>query len=191
MKELAVPFLLALATASLCATAAQSQTNSAQRRSPFSELDKVYADESHCLIGPEIRSEKDGPISCYCRDAIVDARYVWHTYLLTGRDPNLNGAELRLQIDARQMCGEQYDVHKAVVAEDWKWNGPEVVRTYPPDDVLRQIKPDSHGMIHYQYTVVLVQRDSSGRIVKTESYTAAEMEPLDFVLKRSSPKRRE
>jgi len=181
MKKLAVPFLLALATASLCGTGVQSQTNSAQHRSPFSELDKVYADESHCLIGPEIRSEKDGPISCYCRDAIVDARYVYSTYLLSGKDRNLNGTFLTLQRNAQEMCGKSYDVLRESETEKWKWDGPEVVRTYPPDDVLRQIKPDSHGMIHYQYTVVLVQRDSSGRVVKTESYTAREMEPLDFL----------
>jgi len=158
---------------------AQDQTNS---------LNDVYRDESHCLIGPEIRNEKDNPISCYCRDAIVDARYVWQTYLLPptsgplrGRDENLYGVELRLQVDAKQMCGEQYDVYKAVRTEDWKWNGPEVVRTYPPDDVLLKIKPDSHWMIHDEYTVVTLQRDSSGRVVKTESFTAQEMEPLDFL----------
>jgi hypothetical protein len=163
-----------------------------------SSLDKIYQDETHCLTRPEIRSEKDSPISCYCRDAIVDARYVWHTYLITTgprRDPNLNGTELTLQINATQMCGEQYDVHKAVNAEDWKWNGPEVSRTSPPDDVLRQIKPDSHGMIHYDYTVVLLKRDSSGRAVNTESYTAHDMVPLEFLTKESSkspaPKRQE
>jgi len=157
-------------------------------------LDKIYADESHCLTGPEIRSEKDSPISCYCRDAIVDARYVWQTYLLTAKDPNLNGAELALQIHATQMCGEGYDAHKVVEIEDWRWNGPEVVRTSPPDDVLRQIKPDSHGMIHYEYTVVILQRDSSGRVTKTDSFTAHDMVPLKFLMKdssKSSPKRQE
>ena len=201
MRKLAIPFLLVLATVPLRARGAQNQANSAQLRPPFSELAKVYEDESHCLVGPEIRSESDGPISCFCRDAIVDARYVWQTYLLPpksgplrGRDENLNGAELTLQINATHMCGEHYDVHRAVVAEEWKWNGPEVSRTYPPDDVLLQIKPDSGGMIHYEYTVVLLQRDSSGRVVKTESFTAREMEPVKFVedrSKRPSPKREE
>src|ERR1700746_1421360 len=79
-------------------TGAQNQPNSAQPRSPFSELNRVYQDESHCLTAPESRGDKDSPASCYCRDAIVDARYVWHTYLITGKDHNLNGAELRLQI---------------------------------------------------------------------------------------------
>ena len=115
----------------------------------------------------------------------MDARYVWHGYLLTGKDRNLNGTELTLQRNVTLMCGEHYDVNKAVEAEDWKWNGPEVSRTYPPDDVLLQIKPDSHGMIHYDYTVVLLQRDSSGLVVKTESFTAREMEPLESVQDRS------
>jgi hypothetical protein len=160
----------------------------------LSALDKICADETHCLTGPEIRREKDNPISCYCRDAIVDARYIWHTYLLTGKDTNLNGAELALQRNVTQMCGEGYDVHKAVGAEDWKWNGAEVVRTSPPDDVLRQIKPDSHGMIQYEYTVVIPQRDSSGRVTKTDSFTAHDMVPLKFLMRdapKSSPKRQE
>jgi len=37
------------------------------------------------------------------------------------------------------MCGEHYDVHNAVEVEDWEMEWPEVVRTSPPDDVLRQI----------------------------------------------------
>jgi hypothetical protein len=187
MKAIYLCALSVLVGVSLCAP---HHTASAQASS---ELNKIYADESHCLTGPEIRSEKDGPISCYCRDAIVDARYVWQTYLITGRDSNLNGTELTLQGNATQMCGEHYDVHKAVVADDWKWNGPEVVRTSPPDDVLLQIKPDSHGVVHYEYTVVILQRDSSGHIVKTESFTARDMVPLKLLkegLKPSSPKRK-
>jgi hypothetical protein len=38
------------------------------------DLDKLYADESHCLACPEIRSDKDNPILRLCRDAIADAR---------------------------------------------------------------------------------------------------------------------
>jgi hypothetical protein len=41
-----------------------------------SDLDKLYADESHCLVSPEIRSDKDNSISCFCRDAIADALYL-------------------------------------------------------------------------------------------------------------------
>ena len=80
MKKLAAHLLLVLAIASPHAAGAQGQTNC---------LDKVYADESHCLVGPEIRSDRDNPISCYCRDAIVDARYVYFTYLLQGKTETL------------------------------------------------------------------------------------------------------
>jgi len=124
----------------------------------------------------------------------VEARYLYFTYVSaesSHSDPNVRGPFLALQNYAGEMCSRDTaerlsldfigKIQDATMTKDWKWNGPEVVRTYPPDEVLRQIKPDSHGMIHYQYTVVLVQRDSSGRVVKTESYTAREMEPLDFL----------
>ena len=169
---------LFLQTASSPSARAQEQKNS---------LNDVYRDESHCLIGPEIRNQQDASISCYCRDAIVDACYVWHTYIIGGKDPNLNGTELTLRINASQMCGSQYDVYKAVESDIWKWIGPELVRTYPPDDVLRQLKPDSNGMIHYEYTVVLLQRDSSGHVVKTESFTARDAVPLRLLEKSSKP----
>src|SRR5579864_8850222 len=39
--------------------------------------DTLYADESHCLASPEIRSDKDNPMSCFCRDTIADARYLY------------------------------------------------------------------------------------------------------------------
>src|ERR1700751_2877747 len=50
--------------------------------SPFyiqfpSDPDTLYADESHCLASPEIRSDKDNPISCFCRDTIADAQYLY------------------------------------------------------------------------------------------------------------------
>lgn len=163
-------------------------------RGQTNSLNDIYRDESHCLIGPEIRSDNDGPISCYCRDDLVNARYVWQTYLappkrdsLRGKDENLHGVEVTLQRDAYESCGKEYDIHSAVEAEDWKWKGPEVVRTYPPDDVLRQIKPDSHGMIHYEYTVVLLHRDSSGKVVKTESFAAQDMVPLELLKNVTKP----
>jgi hypothetical protein len=34
------------------------------------DMDKVYSDESHCLVAPEIRGNKDNPNSCYCRDGV-------------------------------------------------------------------------------------------------------------------------
>jgi len=104
-------------------------------------MQKVYMDESHCLIGPEICTNMDNPISCYCRDAIADARYVHFTYLLQGKDANLYGTLLTLQRDAEEQCSrdtaERNDAdfiqktYGAVTSKDWKWSGPEVVRTPP------------------------------------------------------------
>ena len=68
----------------------------------ITKMEKVYLDESRCLVAPEIRGEKDNPISCFCRDAIMDARYVHQNYLV--KDRNLNGAFLTLLDHARQMC---------------------------------------------------------------------------------------
>jgi len=110
------------------------------------EMDKIYADQGHCLALPEIRSDKDNPISCYCRDAIVDARYVYFTYLLPGKDRNLNGIFLALQMHAQGICGKNMDdVMKATETENWKWGGPEVVRNYPPDSEIKRMSPDSNG----------------------------------------------
>lgn len=162
----------------LLVTHAMAEQSSPTAKSSESELDNIYKDEGHCLVGPEIRSDKDNHISCYCRDAIVDARYVHYTYVDSNRDRNLNGVVLTLVGHIQQMCGREGDNFNGwepLLDRNWKWNGPEVVRTYPPDDVLRQMKPDSRGLIHYEYTVVLLQRDSSGQVVKTESFTAKDI----------------
>ncbi len=141
------------------------------------QMDKVYADESHCLVAPEIRRDSDNQISCYCRDAIMDARYVWGNYLLTGKDRNLNGAYLTLERHARQMCGEHYDVIKAIQTKDWQWNGPEVTRKYPPNSEIEQIKPDGRGFRTVEYEVRLTYRNRQGRAVKVENFTAFELLP--------------
>src|SRR5208337_4593936 len=93
--------------------------------------DEIYKDESHCLVAPEIRSERDKAISCYCRDALTDARYVYQTYLLAGKDQNLGGAYLTLESNATRLCGEEYGVIRAAQDADWRWSGPEVIRRYP------------------------------------------------------------
>jgi len=72
-----------------------------------STMDQIYRDESHCLTLPEIRGDKDAPISCYCRDAIWQARYVYFAYLLPAKDDNMSGIVLTLQEHARQVCGGQ------------------------------------------------------------------------------------
>ncbi len=144
------------------------------------EIDKVYTDESHCLVLPEIRGDKDSSISCYCRDAIVDARYVWRTYLLSGKDRNLNGTYLTLLTNAGQMCGKGYDVSKAASDQEWRWNGPEVTRTYPSDSKIEEIRPDSKGFRTVQYLVQVTYRDQQGRITKVDNYTALDRLPPNF-----------
>ena len=142
-------------------------------------MDMVYSDESHCLVAPELRGKKDNPISCYCRDAIMDARYVYENYLLTGKDRNLNGAYLTLEHHAQQMCGEQYDVVKAIQTKDWQWNGPQVTREYPPEREINQIQPDSKGFRTVEYKVRLTYRDSAGQVIKVENLTAVEKLPAN------------
>jgi len=142
------------------------------------QLDRVYADESHRLVGPEIRGNSDNPISCYCRDAIADARYVYFTYLLSAKDPNLNGTFLALMDRAERQCSLEYDVLlKASETENWKWSGPEVTRTYPPDGEIERITPDGKGLRLVKYKVRLTYRDQQGRIARAENFTATELLP--------------
>jgi hypothetical protein len=160
-------------------------------------LQEVYSDESHCLLSPEIRSDKDNPISCYCRDAIADARYIYFNYFSVSSphpDRNMSGIFLALQSYAGEMCSRDSDerltpdfigkIQDATTTKDWKWDGPEFVRTYPPDDVIRLIKPDSRGWISVQYSVVLLQRDSRGRIKATESFSAIDKGPAKYMLSK-------
>jgi hypothetical protein len=155
-----------------------------------SAMQKVYMDESHCLINPEIRSDKDNRISCYCRDAIADARYVYFTYLLPGKDSNLDGTFLTLQGNAEDRCSQDtaerndadfiQKTYAAITSKDWKWSGPEVVRTCPPDEVVKRIKPSGeHGAGRWvPYTVQLVYRDAQGRVTRTEECATREFRPV-------------
>jgi hypothetical protein len=143
------------------------------------QMDKVYTDESHCLVAPEIRSSKDNPVSCYCRDAIADARYVYFSYLLSGKDRNLNGTFLALQRNATEMCGLDYDaITTATETENWKWSGPEVVRTYPSDKEIARISPDKNGFRLVRYNARLIYRDEQGRTTKAEDFTAVDRIPV-------------
>jgi hypothetical protein len=156
-------------------------------------MDEIYRDESHCLTSPEIRGDQDAPISCFCRDAIAEARYVYFTYILSGKDRNLNGVFLHLQQHAIETCGNpnygepNYDViYHATETKDWKWNGPEVVRTYPPDNVIERISPERYDGKKdgkptgrwVPFTVQLVYRDAQGRVTRTENYSSREFEPV-------------
>ena len=140
-------------------------------------MDSIYSDESHCLVAPEIRGKKDNPISCYCRDAIMDARYVYRNYVGPGKDRNLNGAYLTLEDHAKRMCGEQYDVLKAIQTEGWQWDGPQVTREYPPERELLIIQPDNKGSRTIEYKVHLVYFDKGGRVIKVENLTVVDKLP--------------
>jgi hypothetical protein len=147
-------------------------------------LDDTYSDQSHCLALPEIRSHKDDSISCYCRDAIVEARYVYFTYLLSAKDRNLNGPFLSLQQRVGEICGEDSNTaYAATEGRDWSWNGPEVVRTYPPEDAIDRISPEmkdgkTTDLRWVPYTVQLVFRDADGHVRKTENYSTRELDPV-------------
>ncbi|HTC92876.1 MAG TPA: hypothetical protein VK699_05435 [Terriglobales bacterium] len=135
------------------------------------ELNKVYADESHCLTGPEIKSDSDNSISCYCRDALVDMRYVYRTYVVTGKDNNLAGVVLALQTHAQQMCGGNYNVW-VVSEEQWRWNGPEVVRIYPSDEEIEKLKPNAKGFRTVRYRVQLLHRDTKGEVIRVDNFVS-------------------
>ena len=147
----------------------------------FSDLDKVYRDETHCLTDADMRGDQDMRISCWCRDAVVDSRYVYATYLLPGKDPNLNGTFLALEQRVRDRCGATLNPLE-VERGNWNWDGPEVVRTYPADDVVARIAPETrNGKATGRwipFTVQLVYRDSQGRVSRTENYSSREFEPL-------------
>jgi hypothetical protein len=166
------------------------QTKKTDSKRPGSDMEKVYTDESHCLTSADMRGDKDNPISCYCRDAIADARYVYFTYFLSHKDLNLTGVFLHLQDYAGERCSrdttERLDegfiskIQDATTLKDWKWSGPEVARTYPPDDVIKRIKPTGeHGATRWvPFTVQLVYRDAQGRVTRTEEYSSREAVPV-------------
>jgi len=158
---------------------------------PLTDLDKVYRDESHCLTEADMRGDKDLPISCWCRDAIVDARYIYFTYVLSGKDRNLNGPFLHLVSSAEKTCGQS--ILDAAQDGDWKWGGPEVVRTYPPDEAIKRIAPEPFTKggttlgRWVPFTVQVVYRDKQGHVTRTENYSSREFVP-DFDLTQKSKK---
>lgn len=154
------------------------------------DLKKVYRDETHCLLAGEVRSAADNPnvrqrrpeeISCSCRDALADTRYVYQTYLITGKDDNLSSGYLSLAVQAERMCGRtSSDVHSATVEKEWRWDGPEVIRKYPPDGSIELIKPDSSGLRTVKYEVLLTYRDAQGRAANFETFSTTERLPKNF-----------
>jgi hypothetical protein len=138
------------------------------------DLNRVHSDHSHCLVSyylpdsdSEIRNERDIPISCRCRDAIVDLRYVYQTY---SKDPNMDMPVLELESNTYNWCGQDQRISHVKDDPGWKWNGPEVARVYPPDEVIDQIPLDEKGRRTVQYQVVLTFRDTKGQVTRTEQF---------------------
>jgi hypothetical protein len=169
-------FLTALLISVAISPAVTAQTSS-------DSLTKLYQDETQCLTAADMRGDKDMSISCWCRDAIVDWRYVYFTYILPGKDRNLNGTLLTLEQNVRNKCGERYQaLLEAAGRANWRWDGPEVVRTYPSDDVISRISPETRdgkpSGRWVPFTIQLIYRDSQGNITKTENYSSREFIPI-------------
>jgi hypothetical protein len=144
------------------------------------------SDQSHCLTLRETRSDKDASISCNCRLRIADARYLNWTYIETTKDLNLSGVLNVLERLASEACGPKRDVAKAISDKQWEWNGPEVVRTYPPEDQIKRIKPDGRGLRHVPFTVQLLTRDAHGRVMQQETFEAQDLIPATEELPRKA-----
>src|SRR5271169_1055481 len=140
-------------------------------------LDMIYGDQSHCLTLLEIRGAKDNPISCYCRDSLVDAQYLFTNYF-NEKDYNLSGAVLTLEAKASEVCGEGYDVHKVTQDKNWKWNGPQVTREYPTNSEINKIQPDRKGFRTVKVKVRLTYLNLKGQVVKIENYTVVDKVPV-------------
>ena len=75
--------------------------------------------------------------------------------MLSRKDPNLNGTQMTLEREAAQWCGKGLDIYRATRDADWRWNGPEVIREYPPNSTIEKVKPDGDGVRAVQYKVRL------------------------------------
>lgn len=145
---------------------------------PMNKMAKICMDESHCLDAPEIRDKKDWSISCSCRDAIMNARYLSQNYL--DKDSNLSGAVLGLVDNAERICSERFDVIlQAIMDESWQWEGPQVEREYPPESDILKIKVNNKGFRTVKYRVHLIYFDKGGRVTKVQNFNAIDEIP-DF-----------
>jgi hypothetical protein len=104
------------------------------QRNP-TKLMEVYSDNSHCLSPQD--SEGGLDVSCMCRDAIADARYVYFGPFQ--HDQNLVRIYQALEDRIRQpsICGTDLYSNVAkgvaftqavVMDPTWKWSGPIRVR---------------------------------------------------------------
>ena len=75
------------------------------------------------------------------------------------------------------MCGEKFDVYNATQNTEWQWNGPQVMREYPPEKEINEIQPDSKGFRTVVYKVRVIYHDSKGIIIKTENFPTLDRLP--------------
>jgi len=121
-------------------------------------------DVRHCLRVAETRDENDKPITCECRDAIVDARYMY--FVAVPKEGNLRGVFADLQAWVKEACGRGFADYEVVPWEKWKWEGPEVVRKYPRGG--GNIRRPGHHEEAFEYTLQLVW---NGGAKKSETWT--------------------
>jgi len=159
----------------------------AQEQQASSSMAKTYRDERNCLITSELRGAADRPISSSCRDALVDLRSFYQTTSATGTDPSPSGGYSGLIDRASQKCGDTPGTIMKAARDDWRWNGPEVVRRYPPDASIELIKPDGEGFRSVAYEVRLTHHDTKGRVTHRESYRASDKVAPDFRNPACSP----
>lgn len=179
-KELGVssainPTPSALPSSAVNPTPVGSSANDPRTQDSTLDLEQIYSDHSHCVLDSEVHSEDNSAISCRCRDAIADTQYVRQTYLVTGKDRNLIGAEKWAQESASRWCGEHYDladIMKATSDAHWKWVGPKVVRKFPSDREIAETTPDSTGGRAVEYEVKVIRLDPQGRPLATKPYKA-------------------
>ena len=79
-------------------------------------------------------------------------------------------------------CGDNVDAFDVATRDQWKWSGPEVVRTYPSDSTIARIEPEIRNGKPVgrwvPFTVQLVYRDEQNRVVRTENYSSRELIPI-------------
>jgi len=89
------------------------------------DLDKVIRDESHCLPPSTCAETKTGPISCFCRDSIVEARYDYFEYLNPLKDLNLGFIFWKLLEELDKECGigigTSDEAYKKTIDKNWTW----------------------------------------------------------------------
>lgn len=119
-----LPWPLGLALPLLLAACLAPDRVPPDAAAPSIDLNAIYQDESNCLVAPEIRTQADRPRSCFCRDALLDVWYVHSRYIAQGRDPNMNGPYMSLQLRAQDTCGKSVDVNAVSRMAMWTWPPP-------------------------------------------------------------------